>query len=81
MDSAYEVSAGADAIIILTEWPQFADLNWVLMVQLMQQPIVLDGRNLLSDGLVARLLEHEDVVYIPIGRQMERARKTISTSN
>ncbi|MNY78255.1 UDP-glucose/GDP-mannose dehydrogenase family, UDP binding domain [compost metagenome] len=32
VDSAFEVSAGADAIIILTEWPQFTELNWVLMV-------------------------------------------------
>ncbi|MDR6549914.1 UDP-glucose/GDP-mannose dehydrogenase family protein [Paenibacillus qinlingensis] len=68
VDSAFEVSAGADAVIILTEWPQFIELNWVLMVQLMNQRILLDGRNILSDAMIARLITQEDVVYIPVGR-------------
>lgn len=79
MDSAYEVSAGADALIIMTEWAQFSQLDWVLMVQMMHQPIILDGRNILSDEVITRLMTIEEAIYMPVGRSVEQARKAIST--
>lgn len=78
MDSAYEVSAGADALIIMTEWPEFAELDWVYIVQLMQQPIIFDGRNVLSDQVISRVMTIEKMIYIPVGRSVERAKKAIS---
>jgi UDPglucose 6-dehydrogenase len=45
---AYEVCAGADALLILTEWPEFAQLDWHRVRGLLTLPILLDGKNLLD---------------------------------
>ncbi|NOU64834.1 nucleotide sugar dehydrogenase [Paenibacillus sp. LMG 31461] len=76
-DTAYEVAAAADALIIMTEWPQFAELDWVLMVQLMHQPILFDGRNVISDETISQLMMVKNMVYIPVGRPMERTTLTL----
>jgi len=47
-ESAYEACVGADALLLLTEWPEFAQLDWVRVRHLLNCPIVLDGKNLLD---------------------------------
>lgn len=42
------VAKGADAVVILTEWPQFKQLDWKAMHDAMARPLLLDGRNLLD---------------------------------
>jgi UDPglucose 6-dehydrogenase len=44
---------GADAVVLVTEWPEFADLDWAGEVKSrMATPLVVDGRNFLDrDGL------------------------------
>ena len=42
----YEVASGADAILLLTEWPEFRELDWQRIHGMMGRPLVLDGRNL-----------------------------------
>jgi UDPglucose 6-dehydrogenase len=44
----YEVTAGADAVLVLTEWPEFRELDWQRVHNQMVRPLVLDGRNLLD---------------------------------
>jgi UDPglucose 6-dehydrogenase len=44
----YEVAAGADAVLVLTEWPEFRDLDWQRVHGQMIRPLVIDGRNLLD---------------------------------
>jgi len=61
---AYDVVAGADAVLLLTEWPEFRDLDWRRVHGLMVRPLVLDGRNLL-DPRTMRDLGFE---YHSIGR-------------
>jgi UDPglucose 6-dehydrogenase len=47
--SALEALDGADAAVLVTEWPEFAELDWAGEVkQRMAQPIVVDGRNFLD---------------------------------
>jgi UDPglucose 6-dehydrogenase len=47
--SAYEASRGAHAILILTEWDEFKELDFEKIYQDMQLPaFVFDGRNLLD---------------------------------
>ncbi len=48
VSDAYEACAGADAMLLLTEWPEFAQLEWTRVKQLLKLPIVLDGKNLLD---------------------------------
>ena len=45
---AYEVARSADALLILTEWEEFRQLNWARIHGLMARPLVIDGRNLLE---------------------------------
>lgn len=45
---AYAACAGADALLILAEWPDFAQLNLHTIRGLLRLPIVLDGKNLLD---------------------------------
>lgn len=43
---AYELAAGCDALIVVTEWNEFKQLQLRRIKELMKQPIVVDGRNI-----------------------------------
>jgi UDPglucose 6-dehydrogenase len=47
-DSALEALEGAEAAILVTEWPEFADLDWSEAARLMARPLLIDGRNFLD---------------------------------
>ena len=44
-DDAYEAAEGADAVLILTEWNQFRKLELDRLAELLDQPLVIDLRN------------------------------------
>jgi len=52
---AYEVAERADAVLIVTEWSEFKMLDWKRVRDLMVQPLVVDGRNLLDGNKMAAL--------------------------
>ena len=41
-------AAGADAIVIVTEWPQLADVDWAAVGETMRTRVLIDGRNMLD---------------------------------
>jgi hypothetical protein len=43
--SALEAVAGADACILVTEWPEFAELDWDAVGERMAGDLLVDGRN------------------------------------
>ncbi len=48
-NSALEALDGADAAVLVTEWPEFAELDWAGAVrERMAQPVIVDGRNFLD---------------------------------
>jgi UDPglucose 6-dehydrogenase len=47
-DSAADALEGADAAVLVTEWPQFAELDWAQMAARMARPLLIDGRNFLD---------------------------------
>jgi UDPglucose 6-dehydrogenase len=50
-ESALEALEGADAAVLVTEWPEFAELDWEGEVKArMATPLVVDGRNFLDAG-------------------------------
>jgi UDPglucose 6-dehydrogenase len=51
---SYAAAKDADALLILTEWKEFANLDLARIKQLLHYPIVLDGRNLYAPGDMAR---------------------------
>ncbi len=44
----YEAVTGADAVAILTEWPDYKNLDILQVKKLMAKPVLVDGRNLFS---------------------------------
>lgn len=39
----------ADAALVTTAWPEFAQWDWAQLCRLMRQPVIIDGRNVLSE--------------------------------
>jgi UDPglucose 6-dehydrogenase len=54
-NSALEAVEGAEALIIATEWSEFADVDLEVIKQKMTTPIVFDGRNLFDPATMAKL--------------------------
>jgi len=46
--SALEAAAGAEALIIATEWPEFAAVDLAELRETMRTPLIFDGRNLID---------------------------------
>ena len=62
-DSALEALDGADAAVLVTEWPEFAELDWAGELKArMATPLVVDGRNFLDrDALRAAGFAYEGI--------------------
>jgi UDPglucose 6-dehydrogenase len=61
---AYEAARGADALLILTEWDEFASLDLDRLHQQLKYPIVIDGRNLYDPEAMAA----HGFTYYSVGR-------------
>ncbi|WP_309117441.1 UDP-glucose/GDP-mannose dehydrogenase family protein [Saccharothrix sp.] len=46
-DSPLSAARNAAALVVLTEWPEFAELDWPALAAGMSQPVIVDTRNLL----------------------------------
>ncbi|MGE0770284.1 MAG: UDP-glucose/GDP-mannose dehydrogenase family protein [Cyclobacteriaceae bacterium] len=64
-DTPYEAAAGADAIFIATEWPEFRTPDFEKLNTLMSQKVIFDGRNLYEVDQMKAL----GYTYISIGRK------------
>ncbi|MGV0642850.1 UDP-glucose dehydrogenase family protein [Mycolicibacterium sp. XJ879] len=53
VDDPYLAAKDADAVVVLTEWPEFCDLNWPLIAEQSPGAVVLDTRNLLDPASLA----------------------------
>jgi UDPglucose 6-dehydrogenase len=62
--SALDATAGADAVVVVTEWPEFAALDWGEVAGAMAGKVVVDGRNALDPDAV----RGAGLVYEGIGR-------------
>ena len=63
-ESAYEAAVGADALLILTDWEEFAALDLARIKSLLRYPIVIDGRNLYS----REAMQKHGLLYVSVGR-------------
>jgi UDPglucose 6-dehydrogenase len=64
--SAMAALEGADAAVLVTEWPEFAALDWAAASRLMARPVLVDGRNFLDpDALVAAGFDYEGIGRVP----------------
>jgi UDPglucose 6-dehydrogenase len=63
-ESAYDAARGADALLILTEWEEFAVLDLKRLRAELKYPIVVDGRNLYDPEVMAA----SGFTYYSVGR-------------
>ena len=68
--SALEAVAGCDAVVLVTEWPQFVGLDWREVANAMKGKLVVDGRNALDGDAV----EAAGLIYEGIGRGAQHAK-------
>jgi UDPglucose 6-dehydrogenase len=66
-DSAADALDGADAAVLVTEWPEFAELDWAELAGRMANPLIVDGRNFLNP----EALRAAGFTYEGIGRPSE----------
>jgi UDPglucose 6-dehydrogenase len=62
--TAYEALAGADALVVVTEWNEFRRPDFARMKRLMRTPVVFDGRNIYNPASMRAL----GFTYYSIGR-------------
>ncbi len=62
---AYAAARGAHALVIITEWNQFRNLNWKRMAELLKEPVVVDLRNIYEPERMHGL----GFRYVCVGRQ------------
>jgi UDPglucose 6-dehydrogenase len=65
VNNAYDAASDADALLILTEWEEFAALDLKRLRSQMKYPIVIDGRNLYDPETMAA----SGFAYYSVGRQ------------
>jgi UDPglucose 6-dehydrogenase len=64
VEDAYAAARGKDALLILTDWQEFADLDLAQLNERLRYPIIIDGRNLYDPAdLAAR-----GFTYVSVGR-------------
>ncbi|WP_031461137.1 UDP-glucose dehydrogenase family protein [Chloroflexus sp. MS-G] len=62
--TAYDVAKDADALLLVTEWNEFKQLDWHRIKRYMRQPVVIDGRNLYDPREMRQL----GFIYWGVGR-------------
>jgi UDPglucose 6-dehydrogenase len=62
--SAMEAAEGCDAICLLTEWAEFAEIELIDLATVMKQPVMIDGRNVYG----SKEINNSPFVYYSVGR-------------
>ena len=70
-EDRYDAAEGSDAILIVTEWDEFRDIDWKRLSSLVEHPLIVDGRNVLNGNEVSRNGFH----YVSIGRSAHSAKR------
>lgn len=65
----YDVLIDADALILITEWPEFRIPNFKVMEKLMNNKVLFDGRNIYEPSE----MKENGYTYYSIGRQPQKA--------
>jgi UDPglucose 6-dehydrogenase len=54
-NNAYAVAEGCDCLLLLTEWPEFKEIDFAQIRDAMSQTVIFDGRNFLDGGLLREI--------------------------
>ncbi|MFD1528027.1 UDP-glucose/GDP-mannose dehydrogenase family protein [Pseudonocardia aurantiaca] len=65
VDEPLLVAKGADALVVLTEWPEFRSLDWAAVAGALTSRVVVDTRNLLDSDVLRRA----GISWVGVGRR------------
>jgi len=54
VDEPLDMAKDSNALVVLTEWPQFRALDWTALAGVVENPVVIDTRNLLDPDVLRR---------------------------
>jgi UDPglucose 6-dehydrogenase len=75
----YEAAADADAVVLVTEWPEFQRLDFAELRRRMRGDLFVDGRNVLGGaGMVAAGFVYESFGASPEGRRLRPVRTRVT---
>ncbi len=77
MQDPVAAAAGADAIAILTDWPQYNTMPFRKISATMNQPVIFDGRNC----LIRDVMRENGIRYYPIGRPVIESNVRVRSSS
>ena len=72
--SPEELAAECDALVLVTDWQEFIELDYAPIADKMRHPIIIDGRNCLD----RQNLERAGFTYIGIGRSSQTIRQLVT---
>ena len=65
-DNQYEVLNDADALVVMTEWPEFRSPDFVKIAGCLKNKVIFDGRNIYEPDVMKKL----GFYYESIGRKI-----------
>jgi UDPglucose 6-dehydrogenase len=72
--SPEELATDCDALVLVTDWQEFLELDYQLLTDKMNNPLIIDGRNCLD----RQSLEQAGFTYIGIGRSSQTFQQLIT---
>lgn len=54
VNTVMELAKFSDALVLVTEWPEFRDLDYNKLANDMKKPIIIDSKNFLDSDLVKK---------------------------
>lgn len=63
-DDPYNAARDTDALVIVTEWPEFKNLDFNMIKKTMKKPVIVDTKNLLDDEQMLKT----GFIYFGVGR-------------
>jgi UDPglucose 6-dehydrogenase len=70
----YEAAEGAEAILLLTEWDEFKQVDWARLAGVVERTLVIDGRNALPGKEIAA----HGFEYVGIGGVAEKPASSLA---
>jgi UDPglucose 6-dehydrogenase len=58
-----ELASGTDALVLVTEWKEFQNLDWKKLGKAMRWPLLIDGRNVLNEDEIGKA----GLTYVGVG--------------
>ena len=74
VDDAYKAAEDADALLILTDWQEFAELDLDRLHYTLRYPIIIDGRNLYDPATMVE----RGFTYMSVGRPASQQTRDVS---